>query len=350
MSRMAPFVERFVTVQRRIIEAGMWHRWTELAKKIYRVNRALTTTVFGFDDLLPMWQILLYGCLLSSVVFIEAAQMMQDASVATVYESDREPQLDHQRPARYFTAKELVEPEAKEWWDLVKVSRSTDGVAFVMLHSVRGEKKDKPLVPAAFQKPIQEEVQKKEPSKVLQLGRFKLRKESPGSVEESSAGKKKPRNSIRDALLYDKDDDKPNEKLEHKLAEDRVRKHREKDAKEEREQQELCQSGQNICIKKPKLDKDQDREENEERKRKPVTYKSLNNLFEKVVLVISGHALRKRLSLRKFALDSDDVERSDSAGEIVDEARRPKQDRVVKNISCRYNRPNLNDQGEPILV
>ncbi|EDS28472.1 conserved hypothetical protein [Culex quinquefasciatus] len=281
MSRMAPFVERFVTVQRRIIEAGMWHRWTELAKKIYRVNRALTTTVFEFDDLLPMWQILLYGCLLSSVVFIAAGR---------------------------DTSRRRNEPEAKEWWDLVKVSRSTDGVAFEMLHSVRGEKKDKPLVPAAFQKPIQEEVQKR----------------------------KKPRNSIRDALLYDKDDDKPNEKLEHKLAEDCVRKHREKDAKEEREQQEeLCQSGQNICIKKPTLDKDQDREENEERKRKPVTYKSLNNLFEKVVLVISGHALRKRLSLRKFALDSDDVERSDSAGEIVDEARRPKQDRVVKNISCR---------------
>ncbi|KAL1403579.1 hypothetical protein pipiens_005628 [Culex pipiens pipiens] len=76
MSRMAPFVERFVTVQRKIIEAGIWHRWTELARKIYRVNRALTTTVFGFDDLLPMWQILLYGCLLSLVVFI--AQFVEE--------------------------------------------------------------------------------------------------------------------------------------------------------------------------------------------------------------------------------------------------------------------------------
>lgn len=82
MSRMAPFVERFVTVQRRIIEAGMWHRWTELAKKIYRVNRALTTTVFEFDDLLPMWQILLYGCLLSSVVFI--GELSFDKVVKTV--------------------------------------------------------------------------------------------------------------------------------------------------------------------------------------------------------------------------------------------------------------------------
>ncbi|KAL1376439.1 hypothetical protein pipiens_004404 [Culex pipiens pipiens] len=33
---------------------------------------------------------------------------------------------------------------------------------------------------------IQKEVQKKEPSKVLQLGRFKLREESSGSVEGSS--------------------------------------------------------------------------------------------------------------------------------------------------------------------
>ncbi|KAL9701081.1 hypothetical protein quinque_004522 [Culex quinquefasciatus] len=82
--------------------------------------------------------------------------------------------------------------------------------------------------------------------------------------------RKKPRNRNRDALLYDKDDDKPNEMLDHKLAEDRARKHREKDAKEEREQRRRDRTSD---IKKPKLDKDQDQEEDEERKRKPVTYK-----------------------------------------------------------------------------
>ncbi|KAL9699303.1 hypothetical protein quinque_002744 [Culex quinquefasciatus] len=96
---------------------------------------------------------------------------------------------------RHFTAKELVKPEAKDWCNLVKVictqpfnSRVQYGVAFVMLHLVGGKKKDKPLVPAAFQKQIQEKVQKKEPPKMLQLGMFKLREEFPGSVEGSSAG------------------------------------------------------------------------------------------------------------------------------------------------------------------
>ncbi|EDS34000.1 conserved hypothetical protein [Culex quinquefasciatus] len=281
---------------------------------------------------------------------------------------------------RYFTAKELVKPEAKDWWNLVKVictqpfnSRVQYGVAFVMLHLVGGKKKDKPLVPAAFQKQIQGKVQKKEPPKMLQLGMFKLREEFPGSVEGSSAGRshdslttmarrKKPRNRNQDALLYDK----PNEKLEHKLAEDCVRKHREKDAMEEREQRRRPSSrtfsltnrtsekknsarrDRTSDIKKPKLDKDQDREEDEERKRKPVTYKSLNNLFEKVVLVISGIQNPERANLRNQALamgakyksdwDSSctyefdlrlqkypqvQPERSDSAGEIVDEARRP---------------------------
>lgn len=444
---------------------------------------------------------------------------------------------------RCFTAKELVEPVAKERWDLVKIictqpfnSRVQYGVAFFTLHSVGGEKKDKSLVPAAFQKQIQEEVQKKEPSKVLQLGRFKLREESPDSDEgsTSSAGlfarwkasrsgsdskpvttparaststaaairdastpaairnsinspqpvkmtkitpkpkprlfddddeieetAAKPRNRNRDALFYDKDDDKPNEKLERKLAEDRAQKQREIDAKKEKEQRERSflekkeklhdtsatkfknflfdepesspkeskestkktpsekdrrkdaegnrsrdrekksspeerkkrptesasgsrdRSSASTDRKKPRLDKDQDREE--ESSRKPVTYKPFNKLLEKVVLVISGiqnpdranlrnqalamgakyksdwdsscthlicafkntpkynqvhgrgkiirkewiercHALRKRLSWRKFALDSDDQQRSDSEGEIVDEARRPKPD------------------------
>ncbi|KAL9694510.1 hypothetical protein quinque_013795 [Culex quinquefasciatus] len=132
------------------------------------------------------------------------------------------------------------------------------------------------------------------------------------------ARRKKPRNRNQDALLYDK----PNEKLDHKLAEDCVRKHREKDAMEEREQRrrpssrtfffdepETSSEKKNSArrdrtsdIKKPKLDKDQDREEDEERKRKPVTYKSLNNLFEKVVLVISGIQNPERANLRNQAL------------------------------------------------
>ncbi|EDS37514.1 DNA-repair protein XRCC1 [Culex quinquefasciatus] len=445
---------------------------------------------------------------------------------------------------RCFTAKELVESVARERWDLVKVictqpfnSRVQYGVAFVTLHSGGGERKDKPLVPAAFQRQIQEEGLKKEPSRVVQLGRFKLREESPDSDEGSEGlfarwkaarsgadtqpvaskpattparaatstaaairdastpaairnslaspqaakmttkitpkpkprlfdddeGKEeasvKPRDRNRDALLYDKEDDKPNEKLERKLAEDRARKQREKDAKEERERRERSLSekkkeklhdtsatkfknflfdepetssekksssekdrrkdeeakrsrdrekkssperkkrptesssgsrDRTSEIKKPKLDKD--REEDEERTRKPVTYKPFNKLLEKVVLVISGiqnpdranlrnqalamgakyksdwdsscthlicafkntpkynqvhgqgkivrkgwiercHALRKRLSWRKFALDSDETERSDSEGEIVDEARRPKQDPPQRGCS-----------------
>ncbi|XP_038105059.1 uncharacterized protein LOC119765383 [Culex quinquefasciatus] len=59
---------------------------------------------------------------------------------------------------------------------------------------------------------------------------------SLATVYEFMTRRKKPRNGNRGALLYDKDDDKLNEMLDHKLAEDRTRKHREKDAKEEREQ------------------------------------------------------------------------------------------------------------------
>uniref|UniRef100_A0A1Q3F068 Putative dna repair protein n=1 Tax=Culex tarsalis TaxID=7177 RepID=A0A1Q3F068_CULTA len=436
---------------------------------------------------------------------------------------------------RCFTAKELVEPVARERWDLVKIictqpfnSRVQYGVAFVTLHSAGGEKKDKALVPAAFQRQIQEEIGKKEPSKALQLGRFKLREESPDSDEGSTSAvglfarwkasrsgsdsqhiaatparaatstaaairdastpaairnslaspqpakmtkitpkpkprlfedddeqeetTPKPRDRNRDALLYDKDDDKPNEKLERKLAEERARKQREADAKAPKEQRERSLSEKKEKLhdtsaskfknflfdepeassekkprkdeeakrsrdrekqqrsperkkrptessssrertsaagtesKKPKLDKlelDRDRDREVESKRKPVTYKPFNKLLEKVVLVISGiqnpdranlrsqalamgakyksdwdsscthlicafkntpkynqvhghgkivrkewiercHALRKRLSWRKFALDSDDEQRSDSEGEIVDETRRPK--------------------------
>ncbi|XP_038116951.1 histone-lysine N-methyltransferase, H3 lysine-79 specific-like [Culex quinquefasciatus] len=126
--------------------------------------------------------------------------------------------------------------------------------------------------------------------------------------------RKKPRNRNRDALLYDKDDDKPNEMLDHKLAEERARKHREKDAKEEREQRQTSD------IKKPKLDKDQDQEKDEERKRKSVTYKSWRWPWE-------------------FALYSDDAERSDSADEIVDEARRPKQDPLKRGCPVKDPSP-----------
>lgn len=477
---------------------------------------------------------------------------------------------------RCFTAKELVESVAKERWDLVKVictqpfnSRVQYGVAFVTLHSA-GEKKEKSLVPEAFQKKIQEEAAKKpEPAKVFQLGRFKLREESPDSDEGSTSAaglfsrwkasrsgesnsqpvaskpgttpakptstaaairdastpsairnslnspqppkipkitpkikprlfdddddvenpKIKPRDRNRDALLYDKDDDKPNEKLERKLAEDRVRKQREIDAKKEKEQKDrsFSEKKQNlhdtssskfknflfdepeaksskeppkktISSEKeppkkttssdekeaPKKERSRDREkspeerkkrpkessssrergtsstkeskkpkydEEEEKPKKPVTYKPFNKLLEKVVLVISGiqnpdranlrnqalamgakyksdwdsscthlicafkntpkynqvhghgkivrkdwiercHALRKRLSWRKFALDSADAERSDSEGEIVDETRRPKPDQTkgspVKDAPSKAPSPHKETDEEAL--
>ncbi|EDS43291.1 conserved hypothetical protein [Culex quinquefasciatus] len=102
--------------------------------------------------------------------------------------------------------------------------------------------------------------------------------------------RKKPRNRNRDALLYDKDDDKPNEMLDHKLAEDRARKHRRQggtratsvtkfknfffdEPETSSEKKSSASRDRTSDIKKPKLDKDQDQEEDEERKRKPVTYK-----------------------------------------------------------------------------
>ncbi|EDS41445.1 conserved hypothetical protein [Culex quinquefasciatus] len=283
-----------------------------------------------------------------------------------------EPQ-DQQRPG-------AVKPEAKEWWNLVKVictqpfnSRVQYGVAFVMLHLVGDKKKDKPLVPAAFQKQFQEKVQKKEPPKMLQLGMFKLREEFPGSVEGSSAGDVYG-GTIRDAStpagiqntlaspqpakMMTKITPKPKPRLfddngeKEKASEPQSGRPAVRQAKREAGAQagrRLCPEAPTSDIKKPKLDKDQDREQDEERKRKPVTYKSLNNLFEKVVLVISGIQNPERANLRNQALamgakyksDWDSsctyefdlrlqkypqirrVERSDSAGEIVDEARRP---------------------------
>ncbi|KAL9698348.1 hypothetical protein quinque_001789 [Culex quinquefasciatus] len=112
------------------------------------------------------------------------------------------------------------------------------------------------------------------------------------------ARRKKPRNRNQDALLYDK----PNEKLDHKLAEDCFKNIFFDEPETSSEKKNSARRDRTSDIKKPKLDKDQDREEDEERKRKPVTYKSLNNLFEKVVLVISGIQNPERANLRNQAL------------------------------------------------
>ncbi|KAL1384669.1 hypothetical protein pipiens_012982 [Culex pipiens pipiens] len=114
--------------------------------------------------------------------------------------------------------------------------------------------------------------------------------------------RKKPRNRNRDALLYDKDDDKPNEMLDHKLAEDRARKHREKDAKEEREQPGLK--------------------------------------------IRNGPTYGIRRWPCEFALYSDDAERSDSADEIVDEARRPKQDPLKRGCPVKDPSPRKGTDEE----
>ncbi|KAL1395057.1 hypothetical protein pipiens_002926 [Culex pipiens pipiens] len=118
--------------------------------------------------------------------------------------------------------------------------------------------------------------------------------------------RKKPRNRNRDALLYDKDDDKPNEKLERKLAEDRARKHREKDAKEEREQL-----------------------------RRPTGLKIRN---------WPTYGIRRWPC--EFALYSDDAERSDSVDEIVDEARRPKQDPLKRGCPVKVPFPRKGTDEE----
>ncbi|KAL1376440.1 hypothetical protein pipiens_004405 [Culex pipiens pipiens] len=114
--------------------------------------------------------------------------------------------------------------------------------------------------------------------------------------------RKKPRNRNRDALLYDKDDDKPNEMLDHKLAEDRARKHREKEAKEEREQPGLK--------------------------------------------IRNGPTYGIRRWPWEFALYSDDAERSDSADEIVDEARRPKQDPLKRGCPVKDPSPRKGTDEE----
>lgn len=227
---------------------------------------------------------------------------------------------------RCFAQSALIDSVAKEKWDLVKIictqpfnSRVQYGISFIKLHTANVERKDKSLVPEKFQKQIQEEVNKKEAPKILQLGRFTVREESPDSDGGSTSGtalfarwkesrglggtpkavgnsptistatairnastptaikrtqstplvkkhvaivpKTKPRlfddddeeivkpiNRNRDSILYDKDDEKPNEKLEKKLAEDRARQQRDKDAKNEKEKRE-----RSLSEKKEKL-------------------------------------------------------------------------------------------------
>ncbi|XP_062563379.1 DNA repair protein XRCC1 [Armigeres subalbatus] len=277
----------------------------------------------------------------------------------------------------------------------------------------------------------------------------------------------KPLNRNRESLLYDKDDDKPNEKLEKKMAEDRARIQREKvksdkekrdhllaekkskghdksvtkfkdflfedppgtasgdspkkisssqekrhrsrspptaektkhhkrrdsgrDSREEHRERERKPSEQETKKRPSESPRDNSNkkqkhqlsgDEYENRKGKPPTYKHFNKLLENVVLVISGiqnpdranlrtqalamgakyksdwdsscthlicafkntpkynqvhgkgkivkkgwiercHALRKRLSWRKFALDSNEAEQSDSEGEIIDISKKP---------------------------
>ncbi|XP_053658071.1 DNA repair protein XRCC1 [Anopheles marshallii] len=89
-----------------------------------------------------------------------------------------------------FNSSALIPSVASEKWDLVKFictqpfnSRVRYGLTFVALHtSSRTETKDrKSLVPEKFQQQIQEEAIQPKPSVGLNLGRFKLREESPDS-------------------------------------------------------------------------------------------------------------------------------------------------------------------------
>ncbi|XP_058450012.1 DNA repair protein XRCC1 [Malaya genurostris] len=229
---------------------------------------------------------------------------------------------------RCFTQNALVEPVSRGKWDLVKIictqpfnSRVQYGVTFIKLHTSFTEKKDKSLVPEKFQQQIvseansesdknhvqkRTEVQKPELPKVVKLGRFILREDSPDSDggststttlftrwkesrgdlgtpkvnkevsrgatistaaairnastplaikenqskslvkknvitprakpqlfdDDSEDEDMKPLNRNRDALLYDKEDEKSDDKMEKKLAEDRARQQREKASKE----------------------------------------------------------------------------------------------------------------------
>ncbi|XP_052891404.1 DNA repair protein XRCC1 [Anopheles moucheti] len=89
-----------------------------------------------------------------------------------------------------FNSSTLIPSVASEKWDLVKFictqpfnSRVRYGLTFVALHTSSGaEKKDrKSLVPEKFQQQIREEANRSKPSVGLNLGRFKLREESPDS-------------------------------------------------------------------------------------------------------------------------------------------------------------------------
>uniref|UniRef100_A0A182QDD4 BRCT domain-containing protein n=1 Tax=Anopheles farauti TaxID=69004 RepID=A0A182QDD4_9DIPT len=88
-----------------------------------------------------------------------------------------------------FGAAALVPSVASEKWDLVKIictqpfnARVKYGLTFVAFHPhVSVEKKEKCLVPEKFQQQIKAEVEKAKASVELNLGRFKLREESPES-------------------------------------------------------------------------------------------------------------------------------------------------------------------------
>ncbi|XP_055546758.1 DNA repair protein XRCC1 [Wyeomyia smithii] len=92
---------------------------------------------------------------------------------------------------RCFTQKDLVEPIAREKWDLVKIictqpfnSRVQYGIAFIKLHTTCNDtqRREKLLVPEKFQQQINSISQKPpEAPTVIKLGRFTIREESPDS-------------------------------------------------------------------------------------------------------------------------------------------------------------------------
>ncbi|EAT45954.1 AAEL002782-PA, partial [Aedes aegypti] len=457
----------------------------------------------------------------------EFKEILLTSSFMTPIESRNSTNINR---VRCFTQDALIEAVARGQWDLIKIictqpfnSRVQYGLSFVTLHCPT----------------IKEATEKQEEPKIMKLGRFNIREESPDSDEGNNSASalfarwkenrngtegspkkvnistaaairnastpaavknrqstpvvskkpvaitpktkprlfddddddeevaKKPLNRNRDSLLYDKDDDKPNEKLEKKMAEDRARVQREKDVKDKDKrdrslaekkpkaahdtsaakfkdflfedpstagkgespvrtsssQEKRRRSRSPPTAEKPKHkrqdqhdeSKSEDKkkrpsdsparkadpsikertdsskkqakhhlsaDEEEGDRRKPPTYKPFNKLLEHVVLVISGiqnpdranlrnqalamgakyksdwdsscthlicafkntpkynqvhgkgkivkkdwiercHALRKRLSWRKFALDLNDAEQTDSEGEIVDIAKKP---------------------------
>ncbi|XP_053669649.1 DNA repair protein XRCC1 [Anopheles nili] len=95
-----------------------------------------------------------------------------------------------------FNTSALLPAAAKEKWDLVKIictqpfnSRVKYGLTFVVLHTSATERKEKNLVPDKFLHKLREEATGSKAPAALNLGRFKLREESPDSDDATGCSK-----------------------------------------------------------------------------------------------------------------------------------------------------------------